>query len=158
MYLSRSEIEICTYIGKYRHAVTSKEGQERKQYQRQDSVQLSINGVLTEYAVAKGLNLVFDLNCDYRKFGADLTSRKGKSIDVKSTSNAGGNLNAVLWSTSKPADIFILTEIHYSFVGLIGWIDRDRFLIPAYLKNVGNGEFYSMPQSALLPLDNIVTI
>jgi hypothetical protein len=158
LYLTKSEVEICTHVGKYRHAVTSQMGQERKQDTRQNGLQLSVNGVITEYAVAKALNLHFDLNCDFRKFGADLISQKGNTIDVKSTEKHGGNLNAVFWSNSKPADVFILTEIHNSYIGLIGWIDRENFLRQDNVRDVGNGNFYSMPQSQLFSLDDWVKV
>jgi len=158
LYLTSSEIEICHYIGKYRNAITSKQGVDRKQDQAKDNLQISIDGVISEYAVAKALNVNFDLNCDYRKFGADLKSRKGNQIDVKSTTTIGGNLNAVIWSERKSADIFILTEIHSSFVGLIGWIDKERLLIPENIKNVGYGDYYSISQSKLFSLDEFVVV
>jgi hypothetical protein len=146
---SKTEHEILVFVGKMRHAITSALGTERKQDQRQDGEQMAINGVLTEYAASKALNLHFDLNCDFRKFGADLISRRGATIDVKSTSQAGGNLNAVVWSSGKPAEIFVLTEIHHAHVLIVGWIHRDVFLQEENIRDVGNGPFYSVPQSKL---------
>jgi len=122
-----------------------------KQDPRKDPVQIAIDGVMTEYAVAKFLNLHFDLNCNYRKFGADLISHTGLLIDVKSTETVGGNLNATKRSVDKPADAFVLTEIHSSHVAIVGWIGRERFLCDENLKNVGNGVFYSIAQSKLYP-------
>lgn len=156
--LTQSEVDICTYVGKYRNHITSAQGTERKQDASLDGLQMSINGVITEYAVAKALNLHFDVDCTFRKFGADLITHKGKTVDVKSTMTHGGNLNAVFWSEQKGADIFILTEILASAVGIVGWIPREQFLVPAYVKDVGNGEFYSMPQSKLLPIDDFIKL
>lgn len=152
-HLTPSEIAICNFLGKYRHQETSKHGTERRQDQRLDSLQMSIDGVITEYAVAKALGLFFDLNCDYRKFGADLISKKGNLIDVKSTKEPGGNLNAVGWSTEKPVDVFVLTEIRHSHVRLVGYIDRASFLRDENIRDVGNGPFYSLPQSQLYAFD-----
>lgn len=149
VHFSKTEYQLLVSIGRLRHSVTSSLGTERKQDQKQDSEQMAINGVLTEYAASKALNLHFDLNCDFRKFGADLVSRRGATIDVKSTSRAGGNLNAVVWSGGKPAEIFVLTEIHHSHILLVGWIHRDDFLRDENIRNVGNGNFYSVPQSKL---------
>jgi len=153
VYFSVTELDICMYVGKMRHTITSQKGTERKQDDKQNSLQLSINGVITEYAVAKTLNLNFDLNCDFRKFGADLTLRDGRTIDVKSTYTAGGNLNAVGWSVEKPCDVFVLTEIHPSHVRIVGWIGRGKFLRPENLKDVGHGKFYSVAQSELNAFD-----
>lgn len=151
--LTPSEIAICNFIGKYRHQVTSTQGTERRQDQRLDSLQMSIDGVVTEYAVAKALGLFFDMDCEFRKFGADLISRKGALIDVKSTKEPGGNLNAVGWSGNKPVDVFVLTEIRPTHVRLVGWIDRETFLRDDNIRDVGNGPFYSLPQSLLRPFD-----
>lgn len=156
--LTQSEIDVCTYVGKYRNHITSQHGTERKQDASLDGLQMSINGAITEYAVAKVLNLHFDVDCTYRKFGADLVTHKGKTVDVKSTMTHGGNLNAVLWSGQKGADIYILTEVLPYAVGIVGWTTQERFLTPAYIRNVGNGDFYSMPQSQLWPIDDFVKL
>lgn len=151
VHLTQSEVAICNYVGKYRNHITSQHGTERKQDQRQDGEQMSIRGVLTEYAVSKFLNLHFDLNCEFRKFGADLVTAKGKTVDVKCTTQEGGNLNAVLWSGQKPCDVFVLTEIRHSHVLIVGWIGTDEFLRDHNKRDVGNGPFYSVPQSQLRP-------
>jgi hypothetical protein len=151
--LTVTELDICMYIGKMRYSITSQQGTERKQDITQNSLQMSIDGVITEYAVAKTLNLNFDLNCDFRKFGADLVTADGRTIDVKSTYTVGGPLNAVGWSVEKPCDVFVLTEIHPSHVRIVGWIGRGKFLRPENLKDVGRGEFYSVPQTLLNAFD-----
>lgn len=151
VHLSATEIHLCNQIGKLRNHITSKHGTERKQDQSQDGLQMSINGVITEYAVSKALNVHFDMNCDFRAFGADLISAKGNTIDVKCASKEGGNLNAVGWSEKKMADIFVLTEIRHSHVLLVGWIDAKSFLRDENKRDVGNGPFYSIPQSQLNP-------
>ena len=151
--LTATEIMICNYIGKLRNHITSQHAQDRKQDKSLDGVQMSIHGVLTEYAVSKFLKLPFDLNCDFRKFGADLVTRKGKTIDVKCTSKIGGNLNAVVWSNTKPVDAFVLTEIHNTCVRIIGWINSKDFLVEENLFDVGNGEYYSVRQSELIPFE-----
>jgi hypothetical protein len=151
--LTVTELDICIYIGKMRYSITSQQGTERKQDITQNSLQMSIDGVITEYAVAKTLNLNFDLNCDFRKFGADLVTVDGRTIDVKSTYTVGGPLNAVGWSVEKPCDVFVLTEIHPSHVRIVGWIGRGKFLRPENLKDVGRGEFYSVPQTLLNAFD-----
>lgn len=154
--LSQTEIMVCKFVGELRNKITSENAADAKQDQSQDSVQISINGVFAEYAVSKLMNLHFDFNCDYRKFGADLLSHKGSTIDVKCTTKEGGNLNAVVWSNNKPADIFILCELHYSHVKVIGWIKKEDFLIEEHIKDVGNGPFYTAPQCKLIPFDTLI--
>lgn len=156
--LSQTEINILYYVGKYRHHITKNAGEERKQDQSLNGETISVQGVMSEYAVAKALNLHFDFNCDYRKFGADLILHNGNTIDVKSTLKHKGNLNAVGWSGKKQADYFVLTEIHYDWIGIVGCISREEFLQPEYLKNVGNGSFYSAPQHKLKKIDEFIFI
>ena len=149
--LTETEVAICTYIGKLRNRVTGQRAPDRMQDKTQDGVDISIRGVMSEYAVAKALDLFFDLNCDYRQFGADLVSKKGKTIDVKCAFRSGGSLNAVRWSDSKPVDLYILTELHVTTVKIIGYIRSRDFLVPENLIDVGNGEFFSVPQDRLIP-------
>lgn len=153
--LSDTEKRLCGYIGKLRNSITSQNSPDMIQDKSLDTIQISIDGVMSEYATAKFLNLHFDLNCDYRKFGPDLISKRGAAIDVKSTNKRGGNLNAVGWADEKPADIYILTEIHEDGVEVVGWISREEFLKPENRKDVGNGPFYSIPQSALTPFKDV---
>lgn len=154
--LSQTEVQIVEFIAALRFYETSSKGTERKQ-SNLDSLQMGVDGVMSEYAVAKHHNIHFDMNCNYRKFDADLISNKGKKIDVKSTRREGGNLNAVGWSKDKPADIYVLTEIITdelnNKVKLVGWIEKELFLTPENIKDVGNGQFYSIPQNKLHQYD-----
>ena len=156
-YLQRSltvtELDICMYIGKMRYTITAQHRSEGKQDIKQNGLQMCIDGVITEYAVAKTLNLNFDFNCDFRKFGADLTLQDGRTLDVKSTYTKDGPLNAVKWSVEKSCDVFVLTEIHPSHVRIVGWIGRGKFLRDENLRDVGRGEFYSVPQTYLNAFD-----
>jgi len=153
--ITTSELAICTYVGKYRNHISSQYIKDRRQDKSQDGIDILVNGVLTEYAVSKFLNLHFDLNCEFRKFGADLISAKGATIDVKCTTKIGGNLNAVVWSAQKPCDVFVLTEIRHSHVLIVGWIDRESFLRNENKRDVGNGDFYSVQQSKLTPFKEL---
>jgi hypothetical protein len=48
-------------------------------------------------------------------------------------------------------DLFVLTEIEGHTVRLIGYIKSKDFLVEENLADVGNGEFYSIPQTSLIP-------
>ena len=83
VYFTQTEYDICRYIGEMRYKITAQHVPDNRQDNTQDPMQMCIDGVLTEYAVAKTLNLSFDLNCDFRQFGADLTNRDGKPLEVE---------------------------------------------------------------------------
>jgi hypothetical protein len=152
VYLSQTEFMVLNFVGKLRSQVTSSHGTDMLQDTTLNGLQISCDGVITEYAVAKYLNLHLDLNCDFREFGADLVSAKGARIDVKSTRTAGGNLNAVGWSNGKTADIFVLTEILASCVGIVGWIHRESFLRNENVVTPkGRKPYYSVSRDKLTP-------
>ncbi len=137
-------------IAHLRYLETSKYGKEKKQSDKILPRDMVRQGVYTEYAVSKYLNVYFDLNCDYREFGPDLISSDGALIDVKSTKTKGGPLNAHKDTTDKPGDIFIATEIDENdVVTIIGFIERENFLTKENLRDVGKGFFYSVPQKVL---------
>ena len=123
IFLTDTEWEICDTIGRIRYAKTSAVCSEQIQ-SNLDPAQISIAGVLSEYMVAKHMGLFFDFNCDVRKFGADLISRKGKKIDVKSTRRQGGDLNIRITHKDKDYDIYVLVELDSRNNGeIVGYID-----------------------------------
>lgn len=126
--LDQSEIALLMKIGEMRNKTTSKHSPDMAQDKTQNSVQMSIQGTIGEYAVAKRLNLHFDMNTAYRNFGADLISHRNAKIDVKSTTKAGGNMNAVGWTKPEDADVYILTEVEIPFVNIVGWIKSTDFI------------------------------
>lgn len=52
MSLTVTELDICMYIGKMRYTITSQHRPEGKQDLSQNGLQMCIDGVITEYAVA----------------------------------------------------------------------------------------------------------
>lgn len=155
--LTQTEFEICSMIGRLRHAHTSAVAKEQMQMKGGDPIQIAIDGVMTEYVVSRALNLHFDMNCNVRPFGPDFTHPSGLTIDVKSTRTLRGNLNARKNSTGKQGDVFILCEIHSIDIEIVGSIKRDLFLIDENIKtrNDGGDHFYSISRDRLKPFEGI---
>lgn len=152
--LTTTELQILDYVATRRYIETSSKGKEMQQDTSRSPWQLCLDGVYGEYAVGKHFNLFFDLNCNYRKFGPDFVRNDGTKIDVKSTRHIGGPINAAEWSINKPADIYILTEIYDDKVAIIGWVDRDTFLVDSNKHQIGNNKpYYCLPQNYLTPLN-----
>ena len=147
---TETEISILDYVAHLRYTKTKESGKEFIQSNKnpRDIVR---HGVYTEYAVAKYLNLFFDLNCNFRKFTEDLCTDLGTKIDVKSTEKEGGPLNATRNAIKKPADIFIHTEINdaENYVKIIGYVDRNELLQQNKINDIGNGNYYRIPQKYL---------
>ena len=126
--LSKSELEICHYIGMKRYYTTSRACKEQIQSDK-SPLEIVIDGVIGEYCVSRCLNLYFSLDTDLRNWGADLFTNKGLQIDVKTTRLVGGNLVATLTSDKKNFDVYILCELMEDGCDVVGWINRDEFQI-----------------------------
>ena len=150
--LTDSEVEICSLIGQIRHMKTSAQCAEQIQ-SNLDPVQISIDGVLSEYIVAKHKGLFLDLNCEVRKFGADLISN-GKKIDIKSTRKEGGDLNIRITHKDKDYDFYVLVELTENDNGIIvGYISRDNAIKDENIVVNPNGNpYYKISRSMLKSL------
>ena len=150
--LTDTEVELCELIGKVRHEKTSKSCAEQIQSNR-DPIQISIDGVLSEYIVAKYKGWFFDLNCDVRKFGADLiVPTTGHKIDVKSTRKIGGDMNIRGKHKDKDYDYYILVELDDHHDGtIVGIASRAVAINDAnLLVNQNTGlPYYCVPRSKL---------
>lgn len=123
--LSETECRLLQHIGILRYEKTGRVAKEQIQ-SKINPVEISIDGALSEYIVAKHFNLFFDINCDYRKFGADLISKNNMSIDVKSTriENGAMSIRKQMDETrQRKYDIYVLVQLDENNNGyIIGWI------------------------------------
>jgi hypothetical protein len=150
--LTDTEVELCELIGKLRYEKTSKSCAEQIQSSR-DPLQISIDGVLSEYIVAKYKNWFFDLNCDVRKFGADLiVPTTGHKIDVKSTRKLGGEMNIRGKHKEKDYDYYVLVELDDHHDGIIVGIASRSIAINdenIMVNNFTGLPYYRVPRSKL---------
>lgn len=149
--LTDTEVEICRIIGKIRHIKTSALCAEQIQSSL-NPMQISIDGVLSEYIVAKHKSWFFDLNCEVRKFGADLIAPTGHKIDVKSTRRIGGDMNVRITHAQKDYDFYILVELDTNDNGTIVGIASRSVVINDENKKVSGltgQEYYQVSRSKL---------
>jgi hypothetical protein len=149
--LTDTEVEICKIIGKIRNIKTSALCAEQIQSNK-DPIQISIDGVLSEYMIAKHKGWFFDLNCEVRKFGADLIAPTGHKIDVKSTRRINGDMNVRITHATKNYDFYVLVELDANDNGTIVGIASREVVIDDENKkvsNLTNQEYYCVPRSKL---------
>jgi hypothetical protein len=149
--LTDTEVEICSIIGKIRHLKTSAVCNEQKQSEL-DAMQISIDGVLSEYIVAKHKGWFFDLNCDVRKFGADLIAPTGHKLDVKSTRLKNGNMTVRYNHNKKDYDFYVLVELTEENNGLIIGIAPRSVVIDeenTMVSKATNQPYYLVPKTKL---------
>lgn len=75
----------------------------------EDGFQADVDGMIGEMCFGKLFNYYVDVSLGKRK--ADFVSRKGESIDVKSTRYKNGRLLATLDKTQDPCDIYVLMVV-----------------------------------------------
>jgi hypothetical protein len=147
--LTDSEFRILNFVGTMRYHITSSACAEQLQDKTQNPLDVVINGVIGEYIVAKGLDLFFDLNCDLRKWGEDLKTKKGKTIDVKATWKKDGPLNCRLSKKWKSSDFYVLVELDDAGGDIVGWIRKNDLFKTENEVDIGNGPYYSVSQDKL---------
>jgi len=149
--LSPSELRMCRFIGAMRYATTNDACAEQIQSDL-DPLGIVVDGVIGEYCVAKHLNLHFSLDTDLRDWGADLTTQRGATIDIKTTRAKGGRLNATRTSQKKNFDHYILCELADEGAHIVGWIPREEFINDDNLVMGKRGEYYALDRSKLKTL------
>lgn len=150
VFFTETEYYICKMIGEIRYAQTSKVCAEQIQ-SNYDPATISVDGVLSEYLVAKHKGWFFDLNCDVRKFGADLLTPTGHKIDVKSTRRLDGDMNVRHTHKNKNYDYYVLVELKERSGIIVGIACRDKVIDDSNLciGSVTGQPYYRVPRAKL---------
>lgn len=139
-------------IGQIRNAQTSKLCAEQIQ-SNLDPVLISEDGVMSEYIIAKHKKWFFDLNCDVRKFGADLITPTGHRLDVKSTRRLDGDMNVRITHKDKNYDYYVLVELRQQSGIIIGIAPRNVVIDDANIStsNITGEKYYRVKREKLKP-------
>jgi hypothetical protein len=146
--LSDSEVRVGTHIGLHRFKANADNGVEDMKLSPRDGELISIEGALGEIGVAKILNLYPDLTVN--KHGGpkwDLITPNGYRVDVKTTRGRHKDL-MVFKRTHKAGDcdFYYLCWLNENRVELLRWIRSEDALIEKWVKDVGYGDTYIVPQ------------
>jgi hypothetical protein len=148
--LTDDEVMMCQHVGHLRSVLSR--GNKVTDMKRTDMAGLDIDaqGVTAEYAVAKHLNVFFDLGLSPRAGSADGVMN-GYSYDVKSTHHALGKLLATL-KDNPDVDMYIMciTPDRWT-VKLVGWCWKKELINKKNIKDLGYGKGYALEQSQLRP-------
>ena len=148
--LTDDEVMMCQHVGHLRSVLSR--GNKVKDMKKTDMAGLDIDaqGVTAEYAVAKHLNVFFDLGLSPRTGSADGVMN-GYSYDVKSTHHALGKLLATL-KDNPDVDMYIMciTPDRWT-VKMVGWCWKKELINKKNIKDLGYGKGYALEQSQLRP-------
>jgi len=148
--LSPAELHVCRILGMMRRSEAMNRVKDQ-QVGGDDTWSIDIDGVVAEYCVAKLLNLCPDLTVSVRNGGADLISRKGKTIDVKSTRHVNGKLLATIKKADDPCDMYVLVIVDNFGGNVVGWASKADLFIEDNKQDLGHGIGYALSQHGLRP-------
>ena len=146
--ISNTEMLLCRTFGVLRRSAAANNVTDR-QMGKQDVWGIDIDGMVGEYCVARYLNVFPDFTVGIRSGGADLISKDGNTIDVKSTRYKNGCLLATLKKEKDPCDIYILVIVDDSGVDIAGWVKSEDLFKDNNKKDHGHGIGYSLTQDQL---------
>jgi len=147
--LTEAELYICRSLGVMRRS-TAMHRVVDQQMGQQDKWGIDIDGVVGEFCVAKLLNLCPDLTIGIRKGGADLLTREGKTVDVKTTRHKDGRLLATLKKIESQCDRYVLVIVDDFGGTIVGWSTKERLFVEHNKINLGHGVGYALNQNQLL--------
>lgn len=111
-----------------------------------------IDGIAGEIAVAKLLGVYPDIDPTPRVGGADLVSKTGVRVEVKTTHHETGKLIAQKWKTPKDSDIYVLVIGSLPEFDIRGWMYSTELLRPERLEEQKSGYCFVARQEELNPM------
>ena len=120
----------------------------------QSNEQTDLEGIASEIAAAKAVNVYPDLETDLDDLpDIDLLSRKGYSIDVKATTYPNGKLITALWKKDKSCQFYMLVIGKFPKYRIAGIMSADELMRDQRIKNLGHGDTYAAEQTELQSID-----
>jgi hypothetical protein len=147
--MTEEERRIAGFVAKCRMESCKSNHVADKQMGKQSPDQIEYDGVLSEMAVAKVMNLYPDFTIVPRKGGCDLTDHDGIKIDVKSTRYEHVILCVHKDKNILDSDIYIMTKIKDRTVEIVGYATSGDIFQPSNLKDLGHGLTYAIDSKDL---------
>lgn len=149
--LTPEEMYVCRTIGLLKQSDSMYKAVDAEMGKDMDKFTIHFDGMIAEFCVAKVLNLCPDINTKHRVGGSDLTTRKGQTIDVKSTRHKNGKLLAKIGKADKPCDIYIFTIVDNFGCDIVGWASKEDLFKEENKTSFGYNICYALEQSQLKP-------
>ena len=149
--LTAIEQRLVKPVAKARSDSNRKEGLTDRKISPTDGLELDILGFGGELAFCKAFNLYPDLYVKPRKPIDDKGDAVfgGLGLDVKTNSRDNGDLLIASWKPSKYVQGYALMTGKFPVFTYRGMIEAEEATQPWWLKDLGRGESYVIPQSKL---------
>jgi hypothetical protein len=148
IYLEPDEVLICEIIGRLRSLNSRAANVPDYKIGAHSGEDADVMGVKGEYAFAKLFNTFPDLGLTPRSGSADGVLM-GISYDVKSTRYPEGKLIATK-KINPDVDMYVLAVVtEPDKIDIKGYLLKEHFIKDTNIHNIGHGECYCVPQTAL---------
>ena len=105
-----------------------------------DGFQADVDGMVAEMCFGKLFNYYVDMGLGKKK--ADFVSRKGETIDVKSTRYKTGKLLATLDKKNDPCDLYVLMVVDDHGAWYRGFVRKEELFQESNIRDLGRGSGY----------------
>lgn len=147
--LTDGDLMLARQIALMRTGMNRANDVQKSNFGRSKEWENEINGVLGEIAFGKHFNLYLDLTFNIRKGGSDFTTRKGETVDIKTTDLKDGRLVVPHWKNhpSKRCDVYVLITGTFPTLTIQGYATAK--LVFDNEINLGHGPCYGLTQQQL---------
>jgi hypothetical protein len=136
--LSENELRVARMVAVERQLYSRKRYEDKKKME--DGFQADVDGMVAEMCFGKLFNYYLDFSVGKKK--EDFVSRKGETIDVKSTRYKTGRLLATLDKKEDPCDIYVLMVVDDQGGWYRGYVRKEELFRDENIKDLGRGPGY----------------
>jgi len=152
--LNAAEQKLAHYLGKARYENARGRNKPDMKKGPQSNEQTDLEGIASEIAAAKAVNVYPDLDTDLDDLPEiDLLTRSGYSIDVKATTYPNGKLITALWKKDKSCQFYMLVVGKFPKYRIAGIMAANELMRDQRIKNLGHGNTYTAEQAELQSVD-----
>lgn len=162
--LNAIEVRIGQFIAWEKHLLNRRANiRDRFNSSKDDALRHEANGVCSEMAVARALNIYPIIPDRPQKGGADLYTKSGATVDVKFTEYKTGRLVIGMQKEIDDADVYVLVdggdyneEDDVWEYRIVGWVSAVEAMVPENIKpppGQTSGECYLIERDMLHPID-----
>jgi len=136
--LSENELRVTRMVAVERPLYSRKKYEDKKIMK--DGFQADVDGMVGEMCFGKLFNYYVDFSVGKKK--EDFVSRKGETIDVKSTRYKTGRLTATLEKIKDPCDIYVLMVVDDQGGWYKGFVRKEELFKDENILDLGKGKGY----------------
>jgi hypothetical protein len=149
--LGETEQKICEYVAKERYNNARNKGITNNKKGPQSNYDTDLEGVASEVAAAKLLNVWPDIQIEEIPTHDLVVSNY--TVDVKATKYRTGKLIAALHKKDKACDYYMLMLGTFPEYSLGGFCKKEKLLSEDTITNLGWGKLHALEQDQLMSLD-----